>query len=82
MVYEHKNKLVDGFSRRYNVNKLVFYEICEDIESAIAREKQIKGWIRKKKITLIELANKEWRDLSLDWVDCHSEGAQRLKNLT
>ncbi len=65
-VYEHKNKLVKGFTNKYNVIKLVFYEVCNDIESAILREKQIKGWLRKKKIALIESMNPEWRDLILD----------------
>jgi len=65
-VYEHKNKLVKGFTKKYNVIKLVFYEVCDDIESAILREKQIKGWLRLKKIALIESMNPEWRDLSLD----------------
>ncbi len=65
-VYEHKNKLVKGFTKKYNVIKLVFYEVCDDIESAILREKQIKGWLRKKKIALIESINPEWRDLSTE----------------
>ena len=65
-VYEHKNKLVKGFTSKYNVSKLVFYDVCEDIESAILREKQIKGWLRKKKIALIESMHPEWRDLSLE----------------
>jgi len=66
-VYEHKNKLVKGFTSRYNVDKLVYFEITENIESAITREKQIKGLLRKKKILLIELVNPEWRDLSEDF---------------
>jgi putative endonuclease len=65
-VYEHKNKLVKGFTKKYNVTKLIFYEVCDDIESAILREKQIKGWLRAKKIALIESMNPEWRDLILD----------------
>ncbi len=65
-IYEHKNKLVKGFTSRYNIEKLVYYDICEDIESAILREKQIKGWLRKKKIALIESINPEWRDLSVE----------------
>jgi putative endonuclease len=68
-VYEHKNKLVEGFTRKYNIGKLVHYEVCEDIESAILREKQIKGWLRRKKVALIESVNKGWRDLSLGWKD-------------
>ena len=62
-VYEHKNKLVEGFTKKYNVDKLVFYEVCEDINDAIAREKQIKGGSRAKKIKLIEEMNKSWHDL-------------------
>ena len=63
-VYEHKNKLTDGFTKKYNINKLVFFETTNDIKSAIAREKQIKGWLRIKKIKLIETANPEWNNLS------------------
>ncbi|MHB8104506.1 MAG: GIY-YIG nuclease family protein [Dehalococcoidales bacterium] len=79
-VYEHKMKLVPGFTSRYGLTILVYYELGDDISAAIIREKQIKGWLRRKKVALIESMNPEWRDLSLDWVDCHSEGAQRLKN--
>ena len=68
-VYEHKKKLVEGFTKKYNIVKLVYYEICDDIEGAIAREKQIKGWLRRKKVALIESLNQDWRDLSLDWID-------------
>ena len=64
-IYEHKNKLVEGFTKKYSLTKLVYYEISEDVRSAIAREKQIKGWLRSKKIDLIESMNPEWRDLSL-----------------
>ena len=62
-VYEHKEKLVEGFTKKYNINKLVFYEIFEDVENAILREKQIKGGSRQKKVELINDMNKEWRDL-------------------
>jgi len=62
-VYEHKNKLADGFTKKYNVDKLVHYDVFEDIMSAIEREKQIKGWLRGKKIALIESKNPEWKDL-------------------
>ncbi|MBM3132742.1 MAG: GIY-YIG nuclease family protein [Chloroflexi bacterium] len=61
--YEHKEKLVEGFTKRYNITKLVYYEIFEDIGSAILREKQIKGGSRQKKIDLVESLNPEWRDL-------------------
>ena len=62
-VYEHKQKLVDGFTKRYNVNKLVYYDYSEDVYGAIQREKQIKGKLRKKKIEIIEKMNPEWKDL-------------------
>jgi len=62
-VYEHKNKLVEGFTKKYNIAKLVYYKVCEDIESAILREKQIKGGSRQKKIQLVNSMNKEWCDL-------------------
>lgn len=62
-VYEHKNKLVEGFTKKYNIDKLVFYEVYDDINTAIAREKQIKGGSRKKKLRLIEDMNKSWNDL-------------------
>ncbi len=62
--YEHKNKLVEGFSKRYNLTKLVYYETTESIESAIEREKQLKNWHRDWKINLINKFNPEWNDLS------------------
>ena len=62
-VYEHKNKLMEGFTKKYNLVKLVYYEAGNDIESAIVREKQIKGGSREKKIRLIESMNPEWKDL-------------------
>ena len=66
-VYEHKNKLIEGFTSKYNVDRLVHYEETNDVNVAIAREKQIKGWLRSKKIALIESANPQWKDLSLEW---------------
>ena len=66
-VWQHKHKLVEGFTKRYNITRLVFYEETSDVGAALAREKQIKGWLRRKKITLIESMNPEWRDLSEDW---------------
>ena len=62
-VYEHKSKLIDGFTKKYNVNKLVYYEIFEDAYNAISREKQLKAGSRKDKIDLINKMNKEWKDL-------------------
>jgi putative endonuclease len=62
-VYEHKNKLLAGFTKKYNVDRLVYYEVCGNIVVAIEREKQIKGWSRKKKHDLINALNPEWNDL-------------------
>jgi putative endonuclease len=62
-IYEHKNKLVDGFSKKYNLNKLVYYEIFENAEEAIKREKQLKGGSRKQKEELIKNKNPKWQDL-------------------
>ncbi len=62
-IYEHKNKSAEGFTSKYSVDKLGHYEIFEDITEAIAREKQIKGGSRSKKIALIEQNNPEWKDL-------------------
>ncbi len=68
-IYEHKNKLVDGFSKKYNLDKLVYYEIIDEITKAIDREKQIKAGSRKKKIELINSQNPEWKDLSEDFLE-------------
>jgi putative endonuclease len=62
-VYEHKEKLVDGFTKKYNISKLVYYEIYEDPENAILREKKIKAGSRQKKIDLINVLNGKWQDL-------------------
>ena len=66
-LYEHKNKLADGFTKRYNVHKLAYYEVTTDVNSAIAREKQLKGWSRAKKNALVETMNPDWHDLSEAW---------------
>lgn len=63
-IYEHKHHLVKGFTNKYNIDKLVYFEETTDIHAAISREKQIKGWLRKKKIALIESMNPGWKDLS------------------
>lgn len=65
-VYEHKNKLVDGFSSKYGLGRLVYLEQFLSIEDAIAAEKRIKGWVRAKKISLVEAKNPDWNDLALD----------------
>jgi putative endonuclease len=65
-VYEHKSDMVDGFTKRYAVHDLVYFEIVDDVETAIAREKQIKRWNRKWKVRVIEKMNRDWRDLYPD----------------
>ena len=65
-IYEHKNKTVDGFTKKYNIDKLGYYEVFDEIEEAIKREKNIKGGSRAKKISLIESINPEWKDLYND----------------
>ena len=74
-VYEHKQKLVPGFTEKYNTTILVYYETTSDVLSAIAREKQVKAWLRSKKISLIESMNPQWRDLSQGWYE--EEGLKR-----
>jgi putative endonuclease len=68
-VYEHKQFLVDGFAKRYRMNRLVFFEEALKAESAINREKQIKGWLRSRKVPLVEEMNPSWKDLSDGWFD-------------
>ncbi|MDR2191742.1 MAG: GIY-YIG nuclease family protein [Endomicrobium sp.] len=62
-IFEHRNKMVDGFTKKYNVNKLVYYEVCGDIVAAIAREKQLKNWHKDWKINLIKQSNEKFCDL-------------------
>ena len=66
-LYEHRNHLVDGFSSKYNTDKLVYFEETNDVYCAISREKQLKGWTRAKKNHLITKMNPEWKDLSANW---------------
>ena len=68
-VQEHKSKKIAGFTKKYNITYLAYFEETDDIGDAIVREKQIKGWLRAKKIALIESVNPDWRDLSEDWYD-------------
>ncbi len=62
-IYEHKNKLIPGFTVKYNINKLIYYEVHDNIEDAIQREKNIKKWYRKWKIELVNILNPNWEDL-------------------
>ncbi len=66
-IYEHKNGVADGFTKKYKVHHLVYYECGNDVVSAITREKQLKKWNRQWKLNLIEKENPMWRDLSEDW---------------
>jgi len=68
-MYEHKNGLIDGFSKRYELSKLVYFEFYQFVNDAIKREKQLKNWKRDWKISLIEEENKSWNDLAFDWFD-------------
>lgn len=66
-VYEHKSGLTPGFTKRYNINRLVLVEEPSDVNEAISLEKQLKGWVRSRKIELIEAANPKWDDLAAEW---------------
>ncbi|MBW1703793.1 MAG: GIY-YIG nuclease family protein [Deltaproteobacteria bacterium] len=66
-IYEHRNKLVKGFTKKYNINKLVYFEETQDVTSAINREKEIKKWRREKKDQLVNSMNPTWKDLSSGW---------------
>jgi putative endonuclease len=66
-VLEHKRQLIPGFTSKYRIHRLVHFELFGDIRAAIRREKQIKGWLRAKKIALIESTNRDWKDLSEGW---------------
>ena len=66
-VYEHRNKLIAGFTKTYNVSKLIYFEGCGDIRDALEREKEIKKWRREKKDSLVETINPNWEDLSEGW---------------
>ena len=66
-LWEHRNDMADGFTKQYHVHKLVYYESTTDVNEAIAREKQLKGWRRARKNDLIESVNPAWKDLAGDW---------------
>ncbi len=68
-VYQHKEGLLEGFAKRYRISRLVYYESSPDVRTAIEREKQIKGWLRPKKVVLIEAQNPGWKDLSQGWFE-------------
>jgi putative endonuclease len=68
-VLEHRNGTVPGFTKRYRIHRLVYYESYRDVRDAIAREKQIKAWTRAKRVALIEEQNRRWSDLAADWFE-------------
>ena len=68
-VYEHKSHLIPGFTNKYNIERLLYFDTISDPASAINREKQIKTWRREKKVALIDSVNPSWEDLSEDWYD-------------
>ena len=72
-MYEHQNKMVDGFTKKYNVIRLIYYEETGDVNQAIFREKQIKGWRRSKKLELVRSVNPTFRDLSERWFEEYSD---------
>ena len=76
-IFEHKTKLCEGFTARYNCNRLEWFERFFDVSAAIQREKELKGWLRVKKIALIELVNPTWEDLSAGWYPQLSTGAPK-----
>jgi putative endonuclease len=67
-VWQHKNNIIEGFTKKYNCHKLIYFEETTDVESAILREKQLKNWNRSKKESLIKIKNPTWKDLSKDWI--------------
>ena len=79
-IYEHKQKLADGFTARYRIDRLVHFEETSDVMTAMEREKQIKGWLRDKKIALIESSNATWEDLSEAWYKADSKADSSLRS--
>ncbi len=76
-VWQHKNGAMPGFTKQYNCDSLVYFEVFEDIKHAIAREKQIKAWNRAKKDALIATTNPDWKDLAANWYSDSAEGIPR-----
>jgi putative endonuclease len=77
-IYEHKHKLIEGFTKKYNISKLVYYEQGTDVQVAIAREKEIKKWRREKKDKLVMIMNPAWKDLSLEWENQSESPVDRI----
>jgi putative endonuclease len=78
-VHEHKNGLSPGFASKYGLDRLVYCESTDDVRSAIAREKQLKGWVRRRKIALIETLNPSWDDLAAEWYDVQDADPERTE---
>jgi putative endonuclease len=78
--FQHKNKEVRGFTQKYNCDRLVYFEEYDEIDQAIAREKQLKGWKRVRKNALVESMNPEWNDLAADWFVAPSAGDPSLRS--
>jgi putative endonuclease len=75
-IVEHKKRAVPGFPARYNLTKLVYFEVFQDVRAAIAREKELKGWVRRRKVALIESVNRTWDDLTskhVQWIALHRD---------
>jgi len=77
-VWQYKNRMVDGFTKKYNVTRLAYYEQTSDVQTALAREKEMKKWRRSKKIALIKSINPKWQDLSAGWYDEVNQDLERL----
>lgn len=78
-VYEHKQKLVSGFTKKYKIGRLVYFEETSNVDAAIQREKEIKGWLRVKKIAMVNTVNPKWEDLSADWFEKSDFSARNIK---
>ena len=78
-IFEHKTKLREGFTSRYNCNRLVWFEQFNDVNVAIQREKELKGWLRSRKVALIQSTNSTWEDLAADWYP-HLNNQQEITN--
>jgi len=76
-VWQHKTKHFEGFTSQYNINRLVYYEVFQDIRNAIDREKQVKRWSRAKKLVIIDAMNPTWLDLSESWYEAPAELVKR-----
>jgi putative endonuclease len=79
-VYQHKMGVLPGFTKRYSVTRLVYFEVTSDVLAAIAREKAIKGWTRERRIRLIESVNAPWLDLATDWFPAMSRQDPSLRS--